>query len=82
MGKVLLIVGLVGLVIGLGVLGVSLLLPIVNAPRTSWEEAGIIPGALCSCVFFLLSAAGLVVMLTGKARPPERPRSRRAPDDF
>ena len=65
MGKVALILGVVGMLLGGGVFLVSLLLPALTSGRTSWEEAmfGIIPGALLLTVSFVAAAAGLVVMI-------------------
>ena len=47
-GKIVLILGIIGILLGGGVLLVSLLLPVLTDGRTSWEEAmfGIIPGAV------------------------------------
>ena len=65
MGKVALILGILGLLLGGGVFLVSMLLPIVTDGRTSWEEAllGIIPGALVFSGSFLLALVGLVLVL-------------------
>ncbi len=70
MGKVLLILGALFFILSLGVLFVSLLLPVVNGPRTSWAEAawGIIPGALCSLFSFVILLVGLVLLLTAGPR--------------
>lgn len=65
MGKVLLILGVLGILLGGGVLLVSLLLPALTDGRTSWDEAlfGIIPGALVLMVSFVLAIAGAVVLM-------------------
>jgi hypothetical protein len=83
MGKILLIVGLIGLVLSGGVFLVSVLLPIINAPRTSWDEAmwGILPGGCCSSIFLVVAVVGLILMLTAKKEEPPRARSRRRDDD-
>ena len=67
-GKIVLILGIVGILLGGGVLAVSLLLPSLTSGRTSWEEAmlGIIPGALVLVVSFLLALAGVIVIVVGK----------------
>ena len=72
-----LIVGIVCFLISVLVLVISFLLPIVNGPRTSWEEAmyGIIPGALCSALSLVLCVVGLVLVLTN--RKPGRARDDR-----
>lgn len=76
MNKVLFFIGLAGFVLSLGVFVVSLLLPMINGPRTSWQEAmiGIIPGAFCSLIFFILGVVGLILMLTAQPVVPRRPR--------
>ena len=73
-GLVALVLGLVGVLLGGGVLIVSLLLPALTDGRTSWDEAmlGIIPGALLLSVSFVVAVVGLVVMIvkrSKKARP-------------
>jgi uncharacterized membrane protein YhiD involved in acid resistance len=73
-GLVVLIVGFVGVLLGGGVLLVSLLLPALTDGRTSWDEAmlGIIPGALLLSLSFVVALAGLVVIIVkrGKKVPP------------
>ena len=70
MGKIALILGIVGVVLGGGVLLVSMLLPVVTDGRTSWEEAmfGIIPGALVLLGSFVLAIVGLVVIMMKRKR--------------
>jgi hypothetical protein len=64
-GLVVLIVGLAGVLLGGGILLVSLLLPVITDGRTSWDEAllGIIPGALLLALSFVVALAGLVVVI-------------------
>jgi hypothetical protein len=52
------------------VLLVSIVLPIVTAGRTSWDEAmwGIIPGSICSGISFLILLIGAVWMLMSRRR--------------
>ncbi|MBV9959933.1 MAG: hypothetical protein JO360_16015 [Acidobacteria bacterium] len=68
MGKVALILGIIGIVLGGGVFLVSVLLPPLTNGRTSWEEAmfGIIPGVLL--LFFSLIVAVIGLVLTLKKR--------------
>lgn len=63
MSKVALIVGVVGMLLGGGVLLVSLLLPSLTDGRTSWDEAmlGIIPGALVLSGSFVMAVVSLVL---------------------
>lgn len=65
MGKVALILGIVGMLLGGGTLLVSVLLPVLTDGRTSWEEAmwGIIPGALFFLGSLILAAVGLIFVL-------------------
>lgn len=69
-GLVVLILGVLGVLLGGGVLLVSLLLPALTDGRTSWDEAllGIIPGALLLCVSFVVAAAGLVVTIVQRKK--------------
>ena len=74
LGLVTLILGIVGMLLGGGVLLVSLLLPALTNGRTSWDEAmlGIIPGALLLVVSFVVAAVGAVVLIVkrkGRAQP-------------
>lgn len=65
MGKVALILGVIGMLIGGGVLLVSVLLPLLTDGRTSWEEAmlGIIPGAVVLMISLALTLVGLIAVL-------------------
>jgi hypothetical protein len=69
-GLVALILGLAGVLLGGGVLLVSLLLPALTDGRTSWDEAllGIIPGALLLCVSLVVAVVGLVVMIVKRKK--------------
>lgn len=64
-GKIILVLGIIGIVLGGGVFLVSVLLPVLTDGRTSWEEAmlGIIPGALLLVGSLVVAVAGLVVIL-------------------
>ena len=68
MSKVALILGIIGVLIGGGVLLVSLALPSLTNGRTSWEEAmfGIIPGLLVFFFSFILAVTGLGLILRKK----------------
>ncbi|HZJ44287.1 MAG TPA: hypothetical protein VFD63_11000 [Pyrinomonadaceae bacterium] len=65
MGKVALILGILGILLGGAIFVISLLLPVITDGRTSWDEAmiGIIPGALILSFSFLLAIAGVIVIL-------------------
>lgn len=64
-GKIIMIVGILGVLLGAAVLFISLLLPVVTDGRTSWDEAllGIIPGAFVLTISFIIFVAGLIVVL-------------------
>ena len=72
LGLVALILGLLGVLLGGGVLLVSLLLPTLTDGRTSWDEAmlGIIPGALLLCISLVVALAGLIVMILKRRKQP------------
>ena len=64
-GKIVLILGILGILLGGGVLLVSILLPTLTDGRTSMDEAllGIIPGAIVLVGSFFLAIIGVIVML-------------------
>ena len=64
-GKIIMIVGILGVLLGGAVLLVSLLLPVLTDGRTSWEEAllGIIPGAFVLAISFIVFVGGLLIVL-------------------
>lgn len=72
-GLVALILGLIGVLLGGGVLLVSLLLPVLTDGRTSWDEAmlGIIPGGIVLTLSVILAAAGLVLTIVNRRRKVE-----------
>ena len=69
-GKIVMIVGLLGVLLGAAVLFISLLLPVVTDGRTSWDEAllGIIPGAIVLTISFIIFVAGLIVVLVQRKK--------------
>jgi uncharacterized membrane protein YhiD involved in acid resistance len=62
---VVLVVGVVGILLGGGILLVSVLLPVLTEGRTSWDEAmlGVIPGAVLLALSFFVALVGLIVMI-------------------
>jgi hypothetical protein len=64
-GKIIMIIGILGLLLGGAVLLISLLLPVLTDGRTRWDEAlfGIIPGAVVLFGSFVIFAGGLIVVL-------------------
>ena len=74
-GKIIMILGLLGVLLGGAVLLVSLLLPVLTDGRTSWDEAllGIIPGAIVLTVSFIIFAGGVIIMLVQRKKKQLRP---------
>lgn len=68
--KIVLVLGILGLLLGLAVTGVSVALPMVTNGRTSWEEAafGIIPGILVLIVSFLMFVVGLIFVMKNRKK--------------
>ena len=73
-GLIVAILGAVGLLLSLCVTGVFLLLPVINGPRTKFDEAalGFIPGGCCSGIFLLIVMGGVIWMILGKKPPAPR----------
>jgi len=69
-GKIIMIIGMLGILLGGAVLGISLLLPLVTDGRTSWDEAliGIIPGAIVLVVSFVIFLGGLIIVLVQRKK--------------
>lgn len=68
--KIVMILGILGILLGAAVLLVSLLLPVLTDGRTSWDEAllGIIPGAVVLGASFFVFALGLIMMLVQRSK--------------
>ena len=73
--KIVLVLGILGVLLGFAVTAISLALPIATDGRTSWEEAalGIVPGAFVLVVSFFVFLIGLIFVLKN------RKKSRAAP---
>jgi len=69
-GKIILVIGILGVVLGGAVFLISLLLPVLTDGRTSWDEAllGIIPGAVVLAGSFVIFAAGLIMVLVQRKK--------------
>ena len=74
-GKIIMILGILGVLLGGAVLLVSLLLPVLTEGRTSWDEAllGIIPGAIVLTISFVIFAAGVIIVLVQRKKKQLRP---------
>ncbi len=68
--KIVMVLGILGVVLGFAVTAISVALPIVNGPRTSWEEAmfGIIPGAIVLVLSFFVFLIGLIFVIVNRRR--------------
>ena len=71
--KIVLVLGILGVLLGLLVTGISTALPVLTDGRTSWEEAllGIIPGIFVLIVSFVVFLLGLIFVI--KNRKSKRP---------
>lgn len=69
-GKIIMIIGILGVLLGGAVLLISLLLPVLTDGRTSWDEAllGIIPGAVVLIISFVIFAAGLIIVIVQRKK--------------
>ena len=69
-GKIIMIIGLLGVLLGGAVFLISILLPVITDGRTSWEEAllGIIPGAIVLAISFVIFIGGLIVVLVQRKK--------------
>jgi hypothetical protein len=68
--KIVLVVGILGVLLGVAVTGVSAALPILTDGRTSWDEAalGIIPGILILVLSFFVFLLGLVFVIINRKK--------------
>jgi hypothetical protein len=71
--KIIMILGILGVVLGFLVTAISVALPPLTNGRTSWEEAmlGIIPGAVVLVLSFFLAVLGLIFVHKNRKRPPQ-----------
>ena len=68
--KIVLVLGVLGVLLGLLVTGVSVALPIVTDNRTSWEEAafGIVPGVIVLVLSFFVFLLGLIFVIVNRRK--------------
>lgn len=68
--KIVLTLGILGVLLGFAVTAISVALPIVNGPHTSWEEAmyGIIPGAIVLVFSLFVFLIGLIFVIKNRKR--------------
>ena len=68
--KIVLVLGILGVMLGLAVTVVSVVLVPLTNGRTSWEEAmiGIIPGILVLFMSFLMAVVGLIFVIKNRKK--------------
>lgn len=68
--KIVLVVGILGVLLGAAVTVVSMLLVPLTNGRTSWEEAmlGVIPGILVFLASFVITVVGIVLIVVGRKK--------------
>ena len=68
--KIVLVIGLLGVLLGFAVTGVSVGLPLFTDGRVSWEEAalGIVPGVLVLIASFLVFLFALIFVIKNRKR--------------
>ena len=69
-GKVVVVIGVLGLLLGLAVAVVSAALVPITDGRTSWDEAmlGIIPGMIVVIISFFITAIGVILWVLGRKK--------------
>ena len=67
--KIVLVIGILGLLLGIAVTGISVALPFISN-GVSWEEAmlGIIPGAVVLVFSFFIFLLGLIFVIKGRKK--------------
>ncbi|MGH9947728.1 MAG: hypothetical protein ACRD6X_11045 [Pyrinomonadaceae bacterium] len=70
--KIILGLGILGLLLGILVTGISVALPIVNGPQTSWEEAaiGIVIGVVILVFAFIVALLGAIFVIKNRKKKP------------
>lgn len=69
--KILLVIGILGVLLGLLVTGISVALPIATDGKVDWDEGpifGVIGGVLVLVVSFLMFIVGLIFVIKNKKK--------------
>ena len=68
--KIVLVLGILGVLLGLAVTGISVALPLVTNGRASWEEAalGIVPGVIVLVISFFVFVLGMVLVIKDRKK--------------
>lgn len=69
-GKIILGIGILGILLGIAVAGISAALVPLTDGRTSFDEAllGIIPGIVILILSFFIAVIGLIVLIVGRKK--------------
>ncbi len=69
-GKIILGIGILGILLGIAVAGISAALVPLTDGRTSFDEAllGIIPGIVILILSFFIAVIGLIVVIVGRKK--------------
>ncbi len=67
--KIVMVVGILGVLLGLAVTGISVALPLMSG-HTSWGEAmiGIIPGVVVLVISFFIFVLGLIFVIKNRKK--------------
>ena len=68
--KIVLVIGILGVLLGLAVTGISVALPFATDGKVAWDEAviGIIPGVLVLIVSFLIFLVGVIFVIKNRKK--------------
>ena len=68
--KILLVLGILGVLLGILVTGISAALPFITDGKTSWDEAalGIIPGVIVLILSFFPFLIGLIFVIMNRKK--------------
>ena len=68
--KIVLVLGILGVLLGVLVTGISAALPIITDGKTSWDEAalGIIPGVIVFVLSFFPFLIGLIFVIINRKK--------------
>ena len=82
--KIVLVLGLLGFLLGFAITAVSVALPIVNGPHTSWDEAmlGIIPGAILLLLSIPVFLIGLIFVIMNRRKKKAAPNIPKGVNQF
>lgn len=69
--KIVLVIGILGVLLGIAIFGISFALPIVTEGKVDWDEGpifGLIGGALVLVISFLVFILGLIFVLKNRKK--------------